>query len=1571
MKDYVIRLNEATVGAYEKRPRLIKEHYGIEQTVLAGGYGYRQILELVQNGADAILEAHEEGKPPASGNRIHVVLRGSRLYVANTGAPLSREGVDTLLSSHSSLKRGNQIGRFGLGFKSLLKLGGRIDLFTKTSGGICFDPRQCQQELMEKFHVAEAPGLRLAWPLGGIEQTEDSVLNQFSWAETVVRVEIHASDILEHLRKEILAFPSEFLLFFPVSVVLKLDDGVEPERELKVEDEGEETVLSVGSEKSRWSVAKRDVKITNPRALEDATHIHARDSVPIAWAIPLETKREEAGRFWAFFPTHTATYLPGILNAPWKLNSDRNAIIGGEWNTALMQESARLIADTFPKLRTSDDPARHLDAFPRQLGRKDEDAFPLVEAIWDALASEAIIPDGQGVLKPARKLMRHPSDTAELAKQWQALATADALGRIVHFTCLEGQRVSRLSALAERFKPKGTEQPTAPDLRKAEASPWFGCVASVETSKAIQVLNLAEACKNDCRPHAWDAIRPLLAIIPSHDGKLLTADKVVFAPAGVSVPSRSTVSSELCADTSAKRILGDVMKVKPLDDSVWESVLRESLINQNYPKEALDAVWRAFWENLRKAPETVRRKFLGQNKSKIRVRRHDTTWTLFDHALLPGALVNSDDTSSNRSVLVDSIYHGEDGASLTCLGVCQFPEGPDDQSFKDVKEELSDWLRDCRDTYKSTHQNSASRDYLEPVSLMMPDGWHFLPKLIGTPNAKLTKHFLDRLNKNEFVSNLNFGHWSVASYPKIEVSHPLARFLVRYGTVQVGHENIRLAAVIARRHEPALAKIDNWEQLRPAIEKLGQADSKNPHTSTDIREFWLALIKTFATPSALAADSLQELWAGAAKDEVVPDTLCTEAGEIQLSHVFVTSSPDLAHRARKPDRIILTLDEAALKLWQIRGARKLTELIKPAWANAVGPTVLLVSAVPELADVLLPEAAKVARCQPVSELKLTIAETSEPVPCLMWENTLHLDLDQLAMQSRADRFSLLINEVAAAGWLRCDPKQALHVLCDTGVDERRAAVASGHSLAERLLLAVGKKGDPLRNALGGLANMDFIQSCPLPTLSELTLAQLGPATLTTLKDTLKAEGLNPPSRWNTVEARSFVASIGFPEEFAASPETRREPEEYISGPIELPSLHDFQNEVLTGIRNLISSGTKRRRAVVSLPTGGGKTRVTVEGAVLLVLKPEGDSRTVLWVAQTDELCEQAVQSFRQVWLNLGAEKTDLRIFRLWGGNPNPAPQVLDKPLVFVATIQTLNSRMGTNGLAWLQQPGLVVLDECHQAITPSYTNLLRWLDAEAPRQNAPEMDEPPILGLSATPFRTDGDESRRLAKRFDNRWFPTDQAQLHARLLSQGVLSKAIYEGMQSGIGLIQEELDRLDQIPEPWQGLDFENILEAINQRLAGNKQRNERLVERIKQATENSILFFANSVLHAEEMSARLNLNGIPAAAVSGKTPTVTRRYFLNRFQRGDIRVLCNHSVLTTGFDAPKTDMVLVARQVFSPVLYMQMVGRGLRGESNGGTAQCRIVTVVDNLGRFENKHPYHYCERYFGKVSDGVAY
>jgi superfamily II DNA or RNA helicase len=487
-------------------------------------------------------------------------------------------------------------------------------------------------------------------------------------------------------------------------------------------------------------------------------------------------------------------------------------------------------------------------------------------------------------------------------------------------------------------------------------------------------------------------------------------------------------------------------------------------------------------------------------------------------------------------------------------------------------------------------------------------------------------------------------------------------------------------------------------------------------------------------------------------------------------------------------------------------------------------------------------------------------------------------------------------------------------------------------------------------------------------VAALALDLLGPVVLQngSIRAAMQAADLRPPSRWGTDEARMFVLTLGFPESFAQSQARRLDAELLVAGPLPLPPLHpQYQEEVFAGLKGLIDSGSGRRRAVVSLPTGGGKTRVAVQAAVELVLKPAETTRVVLWVAQTNELCEQAVQSFRQVWQNLGAEGESLRVIRFWGGHGNPAKPANAEPTVVVASIQTLNSRFEATALDWLAEPGLVVVDECHHAITPSYTSLLRWLDAEAPRPGALPRDEPPLVGLSATPFRMDDEESRRLAKRFDERQYPPDQEGLTERLIAGGFLARAEYQALETDTSVSADLLADLDSLWDGNDGARFDGVLERVNQELAANDARNVRLIETLQATNAQQILFFTNSVRHAEEMAARLCLLGIPAAAVSGETPVTARRWFLDRFQNGTLRVLCNCNVLATGFDAPSTDLVLIARQVKSPVSYMQMVGRGLRGPRNGGTETCTILTVLDNLGRFREQHPFHYCKDLYRRV------
>lgn len=1555
---------------YGNEPDRLKEDAGIEETVLAGGYGYRQILELVQNGADAILEEWQQTGGTSSQGQIHVQLHDRHLYVANTGEPLSEDGVKALLSSHSSPKRGNQIGRFGLGFKSLLKLNGCIDIFTRGSTAIRFDPERCRKLLRERFQVDSVPGLRIVWPISPDERMNDPICSKLAWAETIVRAEVNNEDVLEQLREEIDSFPAEFLLFFPAPASLTLEHDQAERREIRLVVDRSKRTLHDGEEISQWYIAERDVKVTDQAALKDAMGLHARDSVPVAWAIPLEGRREEAGRFWAFFPTNTPTYLPGILNAPWKLNSDRNAIIGGEWNHALMTEAAALIAESLPALSTSDDPGRPLDAFPRRMNRQDEDAAPLIEALWKTLETCPIIPDGTGTLRAATELLRHPLEVPEqLVIRWQALAKEEYRRQLVHASCLRGQRRGRLNAFAEHLQSAfGDEAPKL--LRHYTTGSWFGGVASNETTAALEALKLAASFAAEAKPADWSQIRPTLAIVPTADGKLETPRKVILAPEGESVPGYASVATDLQLNTEARQMLVDVLQVAELDDSVWMKALRQALPSRRWPPIEDDADgWTAFWARLRRAPASVQTRFLEEHKDAVHIRRNDGRWVKVDLVLLPGRLVSERDESSNSKVLFDSVVHREDRPSLELLGVVDLPIadiGPN--TYKNIVgpyKQFSLWLRACRTRYKEEHKNSASWDYLEPISLVvMPSGFPLLPTLSGMSNARFTAQLLKRLDKPSYRDEIQFGHSTVRTYTKIQVPHPLRWFLLQYGRIPMGNTaSPPLKAYVARREAKSLKTLVNDPEVEAGVDHVAQAFPMVVPNPEELHELWSAAFEVLTTADTVASGALHELWIEAGKDDVVPDQLPSPAGLLPLSDVFVTLSADLARRARSSGHIAVTLDDATKRLWLNNGARDLSNLIKPDWKAMAGPLERLTDVEPELAEVLKKEPRDTARCQRVTELHLHVANTSDPTPCLVWDGTLYLDTEQLSSLSRSKRLQHLLDALSQTGWLEGSVEDAWQHLGNSQIDKRREYVAQGKDLADRLLRAVGEPTEPLLKALGDVLSQEpLLDECTPRELARLVLDQLGPSTLHRLRPVLKEEGLQPPERWSATAALTFVTSIGFPPEFAASSQARREAEESVSGPYKLPPLHDFQQEVFEGLQRLFTSGSGRRRAVVSLPTGGGKTRVTAETAVRLVLAPEGNNRSVVWIAQTDELCEQAVLAFRQVWSNLGAERTDLRIVRLWGGNPNPPEQELDSPVVVVASIQTLNSRFSTGSLAWLSTPGLVVVDECHHAITPSYTNLLRWLDAEAPRHGTPTGDEPPIVGLSATPFRMDEDEKKRLAKRFDQRWLPQDQEQLYTRLRKQGVLSRPYYESLESGARFTDEELKRLDQFGENWDGLDFENFLEAFNQRLAGDQIRNERLLECIASSDERSILFFTNSVAHAEVMSLRLNHMGIPAAAISGDTAPATRRWFLESFQRGDVRVLCNYSVLTTGFDAPKTDMVLISRNVISPVRYMQMVGRGLRGEKNGGTKSCRIVTVLDNLGRFANRHPFHYCKEYF---------
>lgn len=132
----------------------------------------------------------------------------------------------------------------------------------------------------------------------------------------------------------------------------------------------------------------------------------------------------------------------------------------------------------------------------------------------------------------------------------------------------------------------------------------------------------------------------------------------------------------------------------------------------------------------------------------------------------------------------------------------------------------------------------------------------------------------------------------------------------------------------------------------------------------------------------------------------------------------------------------------------------------------------------------------------------------------------------------------------------------------------------------------------------------------------------------------------------------------------------------------------------------------------------------------------------------------------------------------------------------------------------------------------------------------------------------------------------------------------------------------------------------------LSANPSRNSSIINIIKDnyALGKKILVFTCGIEHNNILKSILNHENIKCDSVD--TNSKNRNYLINQFKEGDLNILLNFGVLTTGFDAPKTDTCVIARPISSIVMYSQMVGRILRGPSNNGNKENTLYTIKDNL-------------------------
>lgn len=356
------------------------------------------------------------------------------------------------------------------------------------------------------------------------------------------------------------------------------------------------------------------------------------------------------------------------------------------------------------------------------------------------------------------------------------------------------------------------------------------------------------------------------------------------------------------------------------------------------------------------------------------------------------------------------------------------------------------------------------------------------------------------------------------------------------------------------------------------------------------------------------------------------------------------------------------------------------------------------------------------------------------------------------------------------------------------------------------------------------------------------------------------------------------------------------------------TLYPYQQRGLRHVLRRLDAG--ERRLYVTQPPGTGKTVLLVKLAALLV--PQG---WVLVLEHQQDLVEQTAHALREEGLEVGM---------LMQGHCT-----LDAPVV-VATVQSVTPERLQHLVAAHTTPlATIFIDEAHHAV-PGSTDARIIAAAEAAVAPLPVS----VIGLTATPFRSDGQSMLGL--------LPTCAFECSIpEMQQQGYLAPLTWHPVRLDLDLETLALEQREG--------ELDYSARALAQTL-----RQDIFSEQIAQQVARLLgkrptLVFAASVRHAERLAAAFARQGLTTATVTGRLSRKERERLYAAWRQGEIQVVCTCALLTEGFNFPGIAALVIARPTRSPVLYLQMLGRGLRLAE--GQTDCLVIDVLGNqldLGR-----------------------
>jgi len=338
----------------------------------------------------------------------------------------------------------------------------------------------------------------------------------------------------------------------------------------------------------------------------------------------------------------------------------------------------------------------------------------------------------------------------------------------------------------------------------------------------------------------------------------------------------------------------------------------------------------------------------------------------------------------------------------------------------------------------------------------------------------------------------------------------------------------------------------------------------------------------------------------------------------------------------------------------------------------------------------------------------------------------------------------------------------------------------------------------------------------------------------------------------------------------------------------------------------------RWRNLVVMATGTGKTIVAALDYRRLAAQ---GFKSLLFVAHREEILAKSLSTFRHVL-------KDPQFGELLTGQKKP-----EQWRHVFASVQSL-TRIDLERDLHPERFDMIIVDEFHHAGAATYARLLDHVEPKV------------LLGLTATPERTDG---RDVTSYFGGH-IAVDLRLWEA--IDRGLLVPFQYFGINDETNLARLRFSRAT-------GYDTA----ALTVLYTGDDARVRLIVKELEKQVEDwrrmRALGFCVSIEHAEYMARKFEKAGIPAAAVTSRTPAEERAGALGRLRAREVNILFSVDLFNEGVDLPEIDTVLMLRPTESATVFLQQLGRGLRRAPDKAS-----LTVLDFIGvqhsdfRFEAK-------------------